>query len=169
MAFATLEEAWGLPAAANAGFQQLPAVSQQQPGFKQALNQALKRTPKQSPPASPAPRAGPGIPLFDGDAGAAEARQYLARAYARYGVQGVLQLLPRQAVASLRSSPRDRPSSFAAWLADLVSSPEKVLVVLLAVFAVFVLLDRSSSPPDVGLAHMHPFPMVPGLTLTASS
>lgn len=188
MAFATLEEAWGMPRLQGPPTDLLPAAPNKRiPGLApQPHAQLHAQQPHTQPPAAKSSQFPARAPtrtpswttsrrdVFDGDAGAIEARDYLMRAYAKFGLEGVVQLLPRQAVVALARGGGGRGTTgrgggFGSWLADLVSSPEKVLVLLLAVFALVLLMDRSSAPADMGLAHMHPFPMVPGLTLTASS
>ena len=97
--------------------------------------------------------------------------------YAERGLPGLLRVLPPRATATMMAKFRHhRPArrSFGDAVWEFVTSPEKMLVVLLAAFAVLVLLDsRSNANNDMmslqSLQHVHPFPMMPGMTLTSSS
>lgn len=125
-----------------------------------SLNSNIGSPANNKPPTSPKP-------TFFTDGGGAvelEVRRFLADQYAKYGIQGVLRVLPHQAASRLGN--RRRSDSLGDQVVRFLRSPEKLLLVLLAAFALLVFFDAKS--PEVQLQHMHPFPMMPGMTLTTS-
>jgi hypothetical protein len=227
MAFATLEEAWGLPAQKATVFDRLdsqtawalPADSKQQsrldidnPQLGQlvgngqlgsgqlgnrsngsngshlgslggnlagSLAGSLAGQQQHARRASTVANPSDANTFFnDGDESAAamEARRYLARAYARNGVAGIIRALPPHAQMALATrtfnARRRNGRSWSACIMDFLRSPEKVLLVLLVAFALLVLYDtrRQSTAADLSALHQHiaPFPMMPGMTLTTS-
>ena len=127
------------------------------------------------PPDRPDGPLGPGsddrplgpVPRSEADAATVqETRRFLARTYARFGVPGLVRLLPREAAMEMGVPlRRDRLGvGDRIWNAVLraLSTPETVLFFLLAAFAVVLLWERREAAPQLpSLAslHMAPFPL----------
>lgn len=107
------------------------------------------------------------VPRSEADAATVqETRRFLARTYARFGVPGLVRLLPREAAMEMGVPlRRDRLGvGDRIWNAILraLSTPETVLFFLLAAFAVVLLWERREAAPQLpSLAslHMAPFPL----------
>ena len=104
-------------------------------------------------------RAMPDVSSFhQDDARLSETKRILATEYERYGMAGVLGLLPAGVVRGMR-----RRSSFS--LSSMFADPEKIIFLLLAAFAVVVLYEsfsRTSVAGGVGdslMTYMPPFPV----------
>lgn len=171
MSFATLEEAWGVrslvppPAAAEppeAAADLPPPVGR---GGK------LRRRPwsKTRPPGArdEAAAYAPAPAPVDDDADAQALRRLLARAYGRYGPQGVARLLPPGAMLDIANAGGGHRGggrrSWRRWLARVFRKPETLLLVLLCAFALFVAWDAVSARggaaavPSLASLHMTPF------------
>ena len=109
--------------------------------------------------------------LEDGDDIAVQnTRKFLARTYARYGTAGLMRLMPREAAGEVGRGMKGRRHRSA--LGDLwddavkfVACPEKMLFVLLCIFAMLVVWDSwrsdsaASAAATMASMHMTPFPM----------
>lgn len=172
MSFATLEEAWGLPAfdAAPAALTAAPypaapagppaAHRQARPRFNRTPFSELN-DPEPLPHDSFAPAPQPR--REEDDLVIRETRRFLARAYARYGMAGVLRLLPPEAVGQMGKQRRRGGGGGAGglWgqLVVFLSSPEKMLLTLLCIFAVLVVWDnwqsQQAAASAASLASLH--------------
>ena len=93
-----------------------------------------------------------------------ETRRFLARTYARYGVQGLLRLMPREALPRLGGGRRHGGPGLWDAVARALSKPENVLFLLVAMFAVVVVWDAlkpgaGAVQPSLASLHMSPFPL----------
>lgn len=99
-----------------------------------------------------------------------DTKRFVARTYARFGLPGVLRLLPREATAQLgggRGRGRGRGGGRGAWdqIRTFVSCPEKMLFVLLCAFALLVVWDglqatqAANTAATLASLHMAPFPV----------
>ena len=192
MSFATIEEAWGVPrfSAGNApadhldrdrhdrdqdrsqdrgqgrgrddhrrgggGHQRRRDPSRPGGSFPRAFDSADDgfAPPVDAPPRSEAE-----------DTDAENTRRFLARTYARYGVPGLLRVMPREALPHFGGARRRGPGLWGAVVRAL-SKPEHVLFVLVALFALVVLWDALARPaaaaavqPSLASLHMSPFPL----------
>lgn len=103
------------------------------------------------------------------DATVQDTRRFMAQTYARFGLAGVLRLLPREATAQLAAGQgggrRGRGTDMWAQVRTFVSCPEKMLFVLLFAFALLVVWDSLQSEHAANAAatlaslHMAPFPV----------
>lgn len=189
--FATLEEAWGLPRLGGSPNAAAVAASRPKPPLQHLQQHPLQQRPLQQGQfqqgqGQPGQRGQPGQfqpgqqTRAADDAYFQQARRYLANVYATHGMPGLMRVLPPSAAKGWKGkgpSPRHRrrpPTSLGDRVWEFVTSPEKMLVVLLAAFAVLVLMDAQSTARDAAmmsslqLQHVHPFPMMPGMTLTSS-
>ena len=196
MSFATLEEAWGVPkfAAADSppallgeaprvdGHHRRPTTAARRRWFGSERGKPRPRDEWDSPldradgpldrpdgplgPGSDDRPLGP-VPRSEADAATVqETRRFLARTYARFGVPGLVRLLPREAAMEM-GVPLRRDGLGVGdriWNAILraLSTPETVLFFLLAAFAVVLLWERREAAPQLpSLAslHMAPFPL----------
>ena len=148
MSFATLEEAWGVP----------------------ALGPVDRPTPSAERPNAAAPRAQRPVrraldakaPLrLDDDVDVQHARRLLASAYASYGIAGVARLLPPEAADSLSLYHRRRKGGWWRRVRRALTRPETLLFLLLCVFVMFVLWDSlgSRAPPALTAMPMATFSM----------
>lgn len=135
MAFATLEEAWGLPPAARAP--QPPP-----PGPRPRKRVSDARVGGWGPP----PSTGGAWAATTTDADVFAAREVIQRAYAAHGLRGLATLLPPELARRVGG----RPDSAWAAVTEFVSSPEKVLLVLLLAFLVLVFMESRSAATTVG-------------------
>lgn len=178
MSFASLEEAWGVP-----------AFGDQRPGPKpqQEPQQAPQQQPRPARPDREFPSA------FDhgsdrrtvlpqqqvDDPGSEErvARDVLERAFRTRGAAAVLELLPvecqRQVVARaaaaqaparrLRRRPRrrrrQRGGSWLRAVTRALSDPNVLLLLLVAAFVAMWSWDTRAEVPNIASLHMSPFPM----------
>lgn len=135
MSFATLEEAWGVPAL-------VPAAQERAPPAR--TNEPRHQRPVQRAPLSPK------APLrIDDDADVHNAQRMLANAYARFGIAGIARLLPPEAAQSLSLYQGRRRRGGGWWrrVCRAMARPETMLFLLLCVFVAFVLWDSFSAPP----------------------
>lgn len=156
MAFASLEEAWGVATLGEAKAPASPST---------AAAAAAVSTPTAARYESPRQEA-----ALDTDEDAI-ARRVLDRAYRQRGMAGVLALLPKRAARRHASGRRGRRSAGGRggevweWLSDVLSDPDVVLFLLVASFIMLVAWGalRDATRPDVmpSLAslHMSPFPL----------
>jgi len=166
MSFATLEEAWGLPALEQRHPRAEPARGAEKTPFsKQARPSPLPDAHRGD--FAPAPQL---MPRSEhDDAAVLEARRILAQTYARFGAAGVLRLLPREAVADLRRGGAAGGGGARFWdgVVEFVSCPEKMLFVLLCAFALLVVWDgwqtsqAAHSAAALASLHMAPVQMTP--------
>ena len=91
------------------------------------------------------------------DADVFAAREVIQRAYATYGLRGLATLLPPELAARVAGG------NESVWTAisDFVSSPEKVLLVLVLAFLVLVFLESRSASGRTAASHI-PFPPLLG-------
>lgn len=167
MAFATLEEAWGMPvldrpAAPRAASPANDDIStERRPRLRQA---------RVTPAAPDEERAGPRFrpPFDDARSHAAvevhTAQRVLARAYVDHGIAGVLALLPPDAAAALGSRYAHHRRRRGVDLWNMLNTPETLLFVLLCAFAMLVLWDswrpaEAAMVPSMASLHMSPFPL----------
>lgn len=141
MSFATLEEAWGLhglapmpaaPAPLMAGGGGSSGGGGGGGGLQQRPAAHLRRPDNGFAPAMAPPRS-------EDDALAVQnARKFLNATYARFGLAGVARLLPKEAARRLMKKGR---GDLVARVTAFLSSPEKLLFVLLCAFALLVVVD----------------------------
>lgn len=171
MTFASLEEAWGVPAFGDPGEKpqaQEPAAPQQRE-FPSAYEHGPARRQSPTPPRQAA--------LEDPGEEERVARGVLERAFRTRGTAGVLELLPsdcqRQVIGRAAAAQRPRmrrrrrrrrdwrrPSwmrSVSKWLSD----PNVLLLLLVAAFVVMMTWDSrpSDALPNIASLHMSPFPL----------
>jgi hypothetical protein len=170
MAFASLEEAWGVPSLEGPGGAAVDLRHERQPPG-QPPGQPPERTPfarMARPRAAPddgdllAPAdLAPPAPARDADADLAGARRLLEATYDRYGLPGLLRLLPRRATSALRRKCRRGGGGVWRGIRRLLSSADAVLVVLVAAFVALALWDTRAAPavPPLTSLHMSPFPL----------
>lgn len=169
MTFASLEEAWGVPAFAAAAEHESRPPQQQRREFPKAYGGGGEE-PVSVAPAKP----------FDAGDEEQAVRGALERAYRARGTLGVLELLPpechRQVAASVAASrprrgpqrPRRRRHRRRSWvrrLTDALSDPNNVLLLLLLAAFVVVLTwegSRAQELPNIASLHMSPFPLGSG-------
>ena len=130
--YATIEEAWGIPEQVKATRTAAPATM--------ARAVAVARDP---------------APVEQSDAAdAAKVREYLSSVYNSTGVGGILALMTPSMVAGVKGAPEKRGSKNGLWdwWARFVRDPEKVLLVVVILFAIFVFTDigRGGSPAPTG-------------------
>lgn len=182
MSFATLEEAWGL-----ASFEVAPpprGLPEPRGPPEQQQHHRRPRAPAQpAQPAQPAePRrfalAAPAPQGYDKDDGedTQPTRRVLARTYARFGLEGVLRLMPREALQQLNRVAAARGGGGGGagsrlWddFVAFVSCPEKMLLLLLCAFALLVVWDglqadhAANAAASLASLHMAPFPTATAL------
>ena len=153
MAFATLEEAWGLAP------RELPTLARPPPPAKRAVKMAYGRAQPPrvgswGPPSMSSPTSSPaGSPWgATTDADMFAARDVIQRAYTSYGLRGLAALLPPE-LASRVAGGND-----SLWTAvgDFVSSPEKVLLVLVLAFLVLVFFESRAASPAPSMRATYP-------------
>lgn len=192
MSFATLEEAWGLPrfsaaaaAAAPAGPDKgSPAAGHPNPAGHANRERGPTNRRHRGPvadadvhgPATWSSPSGAADPLAGSrnegtdDVEVQNARRFLARTYARFGVPGLMRLMPHRAVEEMGGvGGRGRHGPGAKlWNALLraLAHPETLLFLLLCAFAAVVTWDAlksepcsSSLAPTMTSLHMSPFPL----------
>ena len=196
MSFATLEEAWGMPSltqqadggVAPAGFgsrglTQGPAPQQQHQQHQQqrpAMRRRRKVKTGGGGTAAAQQHFAPVAQLMpqreDDDTEIQNSRRFLARTYARFGLPGLLRLMPREATAQMGGGGgggRGRGARAGVWdsIVEFVTCPEKMLFMLLCAFAMLVVWDTWSSGSGGGvggsmeyqsLASLQPFPVMMG-------
>lgn len=175
MTFASLEEAWGVPAFGDPGDKppqtQEPAAPPQQREFPTAYEHGSRR---QSP--SPPRQAA----LEDPGEEERVARGVLERAFRTRGTAGVLELLPKDcqrqvvgaaAVATARRAPmrrrrmrRRRQWRRPSWMrrvSEWLSDPNVLILLLVAAFVIMMTWDSrpSDALPNIASLHMSPFPL----------
>lgn len=185
MSFATLEEAWGMPsltqqAEPGAGFgsarglTQGPPQQQKQAAARRRRRRTAAGAGQQSPHAgvyAPVPQMMP--QREDDDTEVQNSRRFLARTYARFGLPGVLRLLPREAAAQMGSLAGGKGAGSKVWdsIVEFVTCPEKMLFMLLCAFAILVVWDTWHTPSGgveytpaslASLTNMQPFPVMMG-------
>lgn len=183
MSFATLEEAWGMPSLTQqadvgpAGFGSRGLTQGPSPPQHQKMQRRQRRRRPAgggslSPPTpfAPAPQLMP--TREDDETEVQNSRRFLARTYARFGLPGVLRLLPREATAQIGSGHTGGGGGAGVWksIVDFVTCPEKMLFVLLCAFAMLVVWDTwNGSGGGVeytqslsSLTSMQPFPVMMG-------
>lgn len=174
MAFASLQEAWGVPTLTGGETRPQPQPAPRfEAAFEAAFEPMASAAPYSAPPPPPPPaKARPAAQAkkpaakkqarqpAEGD-DEASARRVLELAYRRAGAKGVLALLPAAAVRGLsrRRSGRRRPTIW-AWLARTLADPDTVLFLLVLAFVVLVAWDGCGSSdvvPSLTSLHMSPF------------
>jgi len=98
------------------------------------------------------------------DDAAAPIRRALAQAYGRYGMPGVLRLMPREAAFELKRFAREgRKCRKSLWrrLGKLLSNPDVLLLGLVLAFVAMVMWGARAEPamPAMTSLHMSPFPL----------
>ena len=158
MAFASLQEAWGVPTLG-------PALDDARPAAAAPLSSAPEPPPSARAAATRSRAAAPRRRAVPTDPDVAVARRALDRAYRRAGTEGVLALLPRCVAKALRRRRRERGAW--AWLAGALADPDTVLFLLVLAFLALVIWDGcsggASAPADLAPTltslHMSPFPL----------
>lgn len=110
--------------------------------------------------------SGPSVPRYGrrNDGTYKETRAYLDHTYSRFGMAGIMRLLPRRAAAQLERRRRRRRGG-GVWdaLCDVLSNPETTLFLLLVAFVLLVMWDSGQADagmmPPLTALHMSPFPL----------
>lgn len=179
MSFATLEEAWGMSSFDQPPLRQFDDSIE--PASRRPATTPFTKMHKPSPAVpGPAPTDFAPAPQLmprreEDDAAVQDTKRFLARTYARFGLPGLLRLLPREAAQQVRGGGRGgggwRGGGRGLWdeIVDFVSCPEKVLFLLLCAFALLVVWDgwqseSSAAQTAATLAslQMAPFPVTLG-------
>lgn len=171
MAFASLEEAWGM-AVLGARDADRPMSSPARPDAGQDSSPGSPRRIPFSKLVKPkAAGARAFAPAEDDNDALGATRQFLAETYDRFGMPGVMRLLPREAASKLKDGDRQdrrgkrgkrgRRGCFWSRMKRLLSRPEALLCGLFIAFVLLVLWDRRAEPPMPTLTslHMSPFPL----------
>jgi len=128
MAYATIEEAWGLKSFARESSRPEKRV-------------VIKTPPIKRPPAFESSTPHRPVPTVR------DVQKFIAGLYAKSGASGVIQLLGPQISKALCGKAADAKS----WLSSLLEDPEKMLMILAVLFGVIVLLDVTK-PVEPSLA-----------------
>lgn len=172
MTFASLEEAWGVPAFGDPVDKprQEPQQEPQAASPQREFPTAYEHGRRQSSP--PPPRQ---VAMDDPGEEERVARQVLERAFRTRGTVGVLELLPAQcqravvgraamqARGPMRRRQRRRRQRRPSWMRTVgkwLSDPNVLLLLLLAAFAVMLTWGEGRAPePSIASLHMSPFPL----------
>jgi hypothetical protein len=130
MTYATIEEAWGLKTLGRD-----PDATMTKPVKKKSLK--YFRPPSafvSETPHKPVPTV-------------RDVQKFIAGLYAKTGAKGVIQLLGPQISQAICGKAADAKS----WLSSLLEDPEKMLIILAALFGLIVLLDVTK-PVEPSLA-----------------
>lgn len=176
MAFASLQEAWGVPTLGGAESAAPAAAFERDSTYAAAQEPELPSPPPATPAARDARRRGrvaaPAAAADEEDVAAA--MRVLEAAYGRGGTDAVLELLPRGVARRLsrRRRRRRRGSSSSrhggpwAWLARVAADPDTALLVLVAAFLALLAWDSCGGSrselvggPSLASLHMSPFPL----------
>jgi hypothetical protein len=134
MAYATIEEAWGLKSFARESSRPEKRVVIKTP--------PIKRPPVISPSAFASSTPHRPVPTVR------DVQKFIAGLYAKSGASGVIQLLGPQISKALCGKAAANGKS---WLSSLLEDPEKMLMILAVLFGVIVLLDVTK-PVEPSLA-----------------
>jgi hypothetical protein len=129
MAYATIEEAWGLKSFAR------------ESSSRPEKRVVIKTPPIKRPPAFESSTPHRPVPTVR------DVQKFIAGLYAKSGASGVIQLLGPQISKALCGKAADAKS----WLSSLLEDPEKMLMILAVLFGVIVLLDVTK-PVEPSLA-----------------
>jgi hypothetical protein len=129
MAYATIEEAWGLKSFARESSRPEKRV-------------VIKTPPIKRPPAFESSTPHRPVPTVR------DVQKFIAGLYAKSGASGVIQLLGPQISKALCGKAAANGKS---WLSSLLEDPEKMLMILAVLFGVIVLLDVTK-PVEPSLA-----------------
>jgi len=142
MAYATIEEAWGLKSFA----------SEERPRKRVVVKTPRVTSPRVTSPRVTSPRmtspsafvsSTPHRPVPT----VRDVQKFIAGLYAKSGASGVIQLLGPQISKALCGKAADARS----WLSSLLEDPEKMLMILAVLFGVIVMLDVTK-PVEPSLA-----------------
>jgi len=86
-----------------------------------------------------------------------EVRKYISKMYTKGGIKKVWSLLDQRIRKKVLAMCNKTIQNTHKWFEDLMASPEKLLILLAIIFVLILLLDSTSSKPDVQphCAHMY--------------
>lgn len=136
MAYATIEEAWGLKSFSK----NTPTRTLERPQKRVVVK--TPRVPRVSSPSAFVSET-PHRPVPT----VRDVQKFIAGLYAKSGASGVIQLLGPQISKAICGKAVDARS----WLSSLLEDPEKMLIILAVLFGVIVLMDVTK-PVEPSLA-----------------